>query len=113
MKVIAIKLLGAAGAIICGAITVPAGAQTIMDEVRCVALSNALATGSDNARARLVGASVSAYFLGRLDARPRDQVKAAVAAQKRPIGPSEATAAMKACAARAARAQAQLYALTK
>jgi hypothetical protein len=88
-------------------------AQTVSDEVRCVMVSNALATGSKDPRGRQIGASVGAYFMGRLDARQPAQVKAALARQKRRVVASEAVASMNACAARAGRAEAQLRALAK
>lgn len=88
-------------------------AQTVSDEVRCVMVSNALATGSKDPRGRQIGASVGAYFMGRLDARQPAQVKAALARQKRQVAASEAVASMNACAARAGRAEAQLRALAK
>ena len=90
-----------------------AQAQTINDEVRCVLLSNAMASGADNARGRQIGAAVGSYFMGRLDARPPAQVKAAIAGQKRQIKAAAAATAMNACAARASRAEARLRELAK
>lgn len=95
------------------AISSPAGAQTIADEVRCVLLSNALTAGSKDAHARQVGASVGSYFMGRLDTRPSAQVKAALAAQNKQMASSQAVSTMNACAARATRAEAQLRMLAK
>jgi hypothetical protein len=95
------------------AIATPANAQTLADEVQCVLVSHALATRSDNPQGRQIGASVGAYFMGRLDTRPPAQVKAAIAAQKKRIAPSVAAAAMKACALSAGRAEVRLRALAK
>jgi hypothetical protein len=89
------------------------GAQTVTDEVRCVLLSNALASGSDNPRGRQVGASVGAYFLGRLDMRPPAEVKAAIATQKRRVTAKNAVTSMNACAARATQAENRLRTLAK
>jgi hypothetical protein len=95
------------------AVSTASHAQSVTDEVRCVLLSNALASGTDNPRGRQVGASVGAYFMGRLDARPPAQVKAAVAAQKRRVTAAAAAASMNACAARATQAESRLRALAK
>lgn len=115
MKLNAIKRLGVAALAISASMAVSsvASAQTVSDEVRCVMLSNALANGSTNPRGRQIGASVGAYFMGRLDARQPDQVKAALAGQKRRIAASQAPALMEACTARAGRAEARLRALAK
>ncbi len=88
-------------------------AQTLADEVRCVMLSNALASGSDNPRGRQIGASVGAYFMGRLDARQSAEVKAALAVQGKRIATSKVPALMSACVARAGKAEARLRALAK
>ena len=113
MKRIVICRAGALA--VCLSVVVPtaAGAQSVTDEARCVLLSNALATGSDNPRGRQVGASVGAYFLGRLDMRPSAQVKAALAAQKRRVTATAAVTSMNACAARATEAEKRLRALAK
>jgi len=102
-------------AVIFVAVTVSSGAsaQTLSDEVRCVLVSNAVAAGSNNPRGRQIGASVGAYFMGRLDARQPAQVKAALAQQKKHIAGSEAAALMNACTARAGKAEAQLRSLAK
>lgn len=106
-------LNAAALAILAALVPSTAGAQTIADEVRCVMLSNALATGSSNPRGRQIGASVGSYFMGRLDARAPAQVKAALAAQKRQVASAQAATMMDACVKRASRAEAQLRALAK
>ncbi|MCU6454717.1 hypothetical protein LPN01_11580 [Sphingomonas sp. A2-49] len=90
-----------------------AQAQTINDEVRCVLLSNAMASGADNPRGRQIGASVGAYFMGRLDARPPADVKAAIAGQKRKMKAAAAATAMNACVARAGRSEARLRDLAR
>jgi hypothetical protein len=115
MQVNTLKRLGAAALAAFGSVTLSgaAVAQTVSDEVRCVLLSNAVATTANNPRGRQIGASVGAYFMGRLDTRPPAQVKAAIAGQKKRIVQSEATSAMNACVARAGRAEAQLRALAK
>jgi hypothetical protein len=95
------------------ALAAPADAQSVDDEVRCVLLSNAMAGGADNPRGRQIGASVGAYFMGRLDARPPAQVKAAIAGQKRKMKAAAAATAMNACVARAGRAEARLRQLAQ
>jgi hypothetical protein len=113
MKLNAILMLSAA---MCASVTVSsaAHAQSLSDEVRCVLVSNAVAAGSNNPRGRQIGASVGAYFMGRLDARQPAQVKAAMAQQKqRRIAGSEAASLMNACTARAGRAEAELRNLAK
>lgn len=95
------------------AIATDAHAQTVTDEVRCVLLSNALASGAKNAQGRQVGASVGSYFMGRLDARQPAQVKAAIDAQKKSMPASAAATLMNACAARASRAETRLRNLAK
>jgi len=115
MKLSGSTFLGAAALAVAGSTTMSgvASAQTVSDEVRCVMLSNALAGGSSNPRGRQIGASVGAYFMGRLDARSPAQVKAALAAQKRQVPSAQATSIMNACVTRASRAEAQLRALAK
>jgi hypothetical protein len=88
-------------------------AQTVSQEVQCVLVSNALATGSSNPKGRQIGASVGAYFMGRLDMRQTSQVKSALSIQKRQVPASKIGAIMNACTARAGRAEAKLRALTK
>ena len=107
------SLCVAAALTVCLSLPCVAKAQSVTDEVRCVLLSNALATGSDNARGRQVGASVGSYFMGRLDARPPAEVKAAIVAQKRRVTAAVAAKSMNACAERAAKAEARLRALAK
>ena len=115
MKLNRATYLGAAALALVSSATMPgvASAQTVSDEVRCVMLSNALASGSSNPRGRQIGASVGAYFMGRLDARQPAQVKAALAAQKRQVPSAQAATMMNACVTRASRAEAQLRALAK
>lgn len=109
------SLYVAAALAVCLPLATPsvAKAQSVTDEVRCVLLSNALATGSDNPRGRQVGASVGSYFMGRLDGRPPAEVKAAIAAQKRRVTAAVAAKSMNACAERAAKAEARLRSLAK
>lgn len=115
MKTAFVQRICAAGLAIVAstAVSPPARAQTVTDEVRCVLLSNALAAGSNNPRGRQVGASVGSYFMGRLDAREPAEVKAAIAGQNKRLPASQAASMMNACAARATRAEAQLRALAK
>lgn len=108
-RVCAIMLTIAAPMATCGT----AQAQTVGDEVRCVLLSNAVASKTGDERRRQVGAAVASYFMGRLDVRPPAQVKAAIAAQKQNITAAAAAAAMNACVARANQAEARLRALAK
>ena len=115
MKQNAVRPLGVATLAILASLAISgaAGAQTVSDEVRCVMISNAMATGSNDPRGRQIAASVGAYFMGRLDARQPAQVKAAIAEQKRRVATSEVATAMSACVARASRAEAQLRVLAK
>lgn len=111
----AIRRIGAVALAVATPMAVATGvhAQTVTDEVRCVLLSNALASGAKNAQGRQVGASVGSYFMGRLDARQPAQVKAAIAAQKKSMPASAAANAMNACAARASRAETRLRDLAR
>lgn len=115
MKLTELAQAGAMAIALSASLTLPgvANAQTVSDEVRCVMLSNALAMGSSNPRGRQIGASVGAYFMGRLDARQPAQVKAALAAQNRKIPSAQASTMMNACVMRASRAEAQLRAMAK
>ena len=115
MKSIVVQYICVAGPIVIAAMAVsaPAGAQTVTDEVRCVLLSNAFAAGSKDPHARQVGASVGSYFMGRLEARQSSQVKAAMAGQNKQMPANQAVSAMNACAARATQAEARLRALAK
>jgi hypothetical protein len=110
-----LNLLGSAALVAVAAMGFPASAsaQTVNDEIRCVMVSNALVAGSKNPRGRQIGASVGAYFMGRLDFRPPAQVKAALVRQNRRIPGKEAEAVMNACAVRATKAEARLRSLAK
>jgi hypothetical protein len=115
MKINDVINLGAGALAVLASVATPgiAGAQTVSDEVRCVMLSNALASGSNNPRGRQIGASVGAYFMGRLDARRPAEIKAALAAQKRQVSSAQAATMMNACVMRASRAETHLRALAK
>jgi hypothetical protein len=90
----------------------PAPAQTIADDVQCLVLSNAFATGGKEEAARQAGARTLVFYLGRLDARGDPQaVKNAVQTVK--IDPKTAAADMSACAARYERAVQAIQALGK
>jgi len=115
MTLRSLNLLGSAALVVVAAIGLPASAsaQTVNDEIRCVMVSNALVAGSKNPRGRQIGASVGAYFMGRLDSRPPIQVKAALVRQNRRLSGKEAEAIMNACAVRATKAEARLRSLAK
>ncbi len=115
MTLKSLNLLGSAALVAGAAMGFPASAsaQTVNDEIRCVMVSNALVARSKNPRGRQIGASVGAYFMGRLDFRPPAQVKAALVRQNRRIPGKEAEAVMNACAVHATKAEARLRSLAK
>jgi hypothetical protein len=104
-----IKFIG--GALLAG-MAAPVAAQTIANDVQCLVLSNAFATGGTEEAARQAGARTLVFYLGRLDARADPQaVKTAMQAVK--LDPKTASAEMSACAARYEHAVQAIQALGK
>jgi hypothetical protein len=94
MKIITL----AASALLVG-MAAPAPAQTITDDVQCLVLSEAFATGSTEVDAKQEAASALFFFLGRLNANADQQaVRNTIQALK--IDPKTAATGMTACAAR-------------
>lgn len=89
----------------------PASAQTVTDDVRCLMLSNLFTRAATEDRAKQVARQSLAFYMGRLDGRASPQaLAAAMRAQAPTIDPRAAGPAMNACAARMARAQQALEA---
>jgi len=97
--------------VLAGGIAGPATAQTVSDDVRCLFLSNAFATGAKEEPARRVAALTRAFYLGRVNARASGPaLVAAMRAQGPGVPTAQASAAMQACAKRAQLAEAQMAA---
>src|SRR6188508_1137946 len=80
-------------------ITAPAFAQSIPDDVRCLALSNGFSQSATEGPARDSAGKVMLFYLGRLDARGDPQaVRSAMQSTK--IDQKTASAEMTACARR-------------
>jgi len=89
----------------------PVSSQTVNDDVRCLFLSNAFATGAKEEPARKVAALTRAFYLGRVNARASGSaLVAAMRAQGPGVPTAQAAAAMQACAKRAQAAEQQMAA---
>ncbi len=101
----------ASGLLLAG-IAVPAFAQNIADDVRCLALSNAFAKNASEEPARQAASRALDFYLGRLDARDDKQaVRSAMQSTK--IDPKSAPAEMTACSTRFAKAASTMQSLAK
>lgn len=81
------------------AIAVPAAAQSIPDDVRCLALSNAFGKSASEESARQAASRALLFYIGRLDAQNNaEAVRAALQSVK--IDPKTAPAEMTQCATR-------------
>ena len=102
------------GGALAGAVPAPATAQTVNDDVRCVLLSAGFARMTKDQNSRRAAAMTGAFFLGRLSGRlSGDALTAAIRAQGRGLPEKQAETAMRACAGRAAAAEAQLSAAAR
>jgi hypothetical protein len=87
-------------------LALPASAQTVPEDVRCLMLSNLFAKAAANDQAKQLAGKSLAFYLGRLDGRATPEaLAAAMRAQAPTIDPKGAGPAMNACAARLARAE--------
>jgi hypothetical protein len=77
---------------------VPASAQTVND-VRCLLASNIFAKRANDDKAKHVAEAGAYFYLGRIDGRYNvQQLKLALAAQRKAITNANASAIMSACA---------------
>jgi len=92
----------------------PASAQTVPDDVRCLMLSNFFTKAATDDRAKQVARQTLIFYLGRLDGRATPQaLTAAMRAQAPTIDPKAAGPAMNACAARLGKAQQAVQAASR
>ena len=106
------KIIKIVGGLFVAGIAVPTAAQTIPDDVRCMALSNAFAKSAAEEPAREAASRALLFYLGRLDARGDPQaIKNAMQGSK--IDPKTAPAEMSACSARFANAAQTMQSLVK
>lgn len=97
------KIIKTIGGLFIAAIAIPASAQTIPDDVRCLALSNAFAKSATEEAARDAASRALIFYLGRLDARG-DPSAVRSAMQNSKIDPKTAPDQMSACSTRFASA---------
>ena len=101
----------AAGLVLAG-MAIPAAAQTIPDDVRCLALSNAFAKSATEEAARDAASRSLIFYLGRLDAR-QDPAAIRSAMQASKIDPKTAPDQMSACSTRFATAAQAMQSLVQ
>jgi hypothetical protein len=101
-----------AGAFLIAGVAMPAAAQSIPDDVRCLALSNAFAKSAAEDPARKAASRSLDFYLGRLDARA-DKQAVASALRSVKIDPKSAPAEMTACSTRFAEAASRMQSLAK
>ncbi|MCJ8157657.1 hypothetical protein [Sphingomonas sp. LaA6.9] len=95
----------------CGT-TAPAIAQSIPDDLHCLALSNSFWKSATEEPAREGAAKASLFYLGRLDARAdRQAITNAMRALSPAIDPKTASAEMSACTNRITQAAQAFQAL--
>lgn len=84
----------------------PASAQTVPEDVRCVLLSNLYAKQATDDHGRQLASQTLAFYLGRLDGRANQQALATALRNQAPtIDPKTAGPAMNTCALRLASAE--------
>lgn len=106
------KISTFAGGLFLAAIAMPASAQSVPDDVRCLALSNAFAKSAKDENAQQAATRALLFYLGRLDARGDEQaVKTAMQSSK--IDPKAASDEMTACSNRFASAAQKMQSLVK
>jgi hypothetical protein len=106
------KIIKFAGSMLLAAAAIPAAAQSIPDDVRCLALSNAFAKNATEEPARQAASRALLFYLGRLDARGDPQaIRSAMQSSK--IDPKTAPTDMSACSTRFANAAQTMESLVK
>lgn len=106
------KVIKAVGGLFIAAIALPAAAQSIPDDVRCMALSNAFAKSATEEPAREAASRALLFYLGRLDGRG-DAQAVRTAMQNSRIDPKTASAEMSACSTRFAHAAQAMQSLVR
>jgi hypothetical protein len=97
-----------------GSFAVPAGAQSVSDDVRCVLVSAGFARAAKDDNSRRVSALTGAFYLGRLNGRvSQPQLVAAIKGQGKGLSAKLAEPIMRACAARAQTAETALASAAK
>jgi len=106
------KIIQIVGGLFIAGIAIPTAAQSIPDDVRCLALSNAFAKSAADEQAREAASRALIFYLGRLDARGDPQaVRNAMQSSK--IDPKTAPTEMSGCSARFANAAQAMQSLVK
>lgn len=104
------KIINVIGGVFVAGMAIPAAAQSLPDDVRCLALSNAFAKSATEEPARDAASRALIFYLGRLDARGDPQaVRSAMQSSK--IDPKTAPTDMSACSSRFANAAQAMQAL--
>lgn len=104
------KIINVIGGMFVAGMAIPAAAQSLPDDVRCLALSNAFAKSATEEPARDAASRALIFYLGRLDARGDPQaVRSAMQSSK--IDPKTAPTDMSACSSRFANAAQAMQAL--
>lgn len=82
-------------------INVPAHAQSAVDDVRCLMISNAVGPKAENDASRKLAAITAAYYLGRVSNLPSATISTSLRQLGKGISGADAVKIFKACAARA------------
>lgn len=90
-----------------------ASAQTVVDDTRCLLLSNTFAARASQASQRQIAESTGAFFLGKLDGKVSAAAVRSTLAQDRSLKTAQAITLMDACVSRARRADASMRAMVQ
>ena len=91
-----------------------ASAQSLKDDVQCLALTNVAAQRASSDSERKTTGLASAFYLGRIDGRATgDSLITAMKAQDRKVSGPAAAKALQACAARVETAKARFVATVR
>ena len=77
---------------------VPAEAQTVDQNVRCLLVSNVFENNAKEGQAKSVAAASKLFYAGRVSAIPEAQIQSAMDVQGKQITSANAVATMTACA---------------
>ncbi|MGR6328962.1 hypothetical protein ACU5AX_07850 [Sphingomonas sp. XXL09] len=93
--------------------TPPLHAQSSLDDVRCLLISNVVGPKAENDASRKLAAMTSAYYLGRISNLPSATITSSLRQLGKGISGADAVKVLKACAARAQATNQRLAAAAK
>lgn len=100
------------GAALISGLAMPASAQGIQGDVRCILLSGMFAKGAKEERGKQLARATGAFYLGRINGRADAKtITDALRTESKTITPKSAGPQMQACAAKLAEAEKSLNAM--